>query len=139
LPAHGGMGEKSMRALGWLRLAGLPAGCGGGQEAQDFNIAKANYDTAIEDLKACRQGGPDANCSTEPAIDASRERVYKSMIDARGAERAAAAANPGPDYSGMTATGLMMMQMGQPQYQQPVNVYVQQPAAPAIRMPTGRW
>jgi hypothetical protein len=29
----------------------------------------------------------------------------------------------------MTATGVMMMQMGQPQYQQPVNVYVQQPAA----------
>lgn len=123
---------------GWVVLAGAVAGCAGGQEARDVAIAKANYDTAIQDLRTCRQTGADANCSTEAAIVASRERVYKSLIDARTTERAAAASRPAPDYSGMMAVGAAMMQAGQPQYPQPVNVYVQQPVVPPIHTPT-RW
>ena len=122
----------------WIFFAGLLAGCGASPETRELAVAKANYDTAIEDLKACRQSGADANCATEAAVVASRERVYKTLISTRGAERAAAASRPAPDYTGMMAVGAAMMQAGQPQYPQPINVYVQQPVVPPVHTPT-RW
>jgi len=102
-------------------IAALLAGCATRAE-RNYNQAKTAY------LACIREKGAPA-CQGELAVLNSETTILAAVTRAQVGSAASSAE--------MMNAGATMMQMGQPQYQQPVNVYVQ-PSAPAAHMPTGR-